>query len=158
MSSSAHPRLMILGTALAGLVLTLLPLPHWLAVAWPTFLVLVVLYWSTMMPRAGGMTLGFAAGLALDAFQGSVLGEHALALALVTYLAIRLHLLVRAKPLFEQSLFVFAALMAYEFLLWVIDGWSGHALSTPLRWLPTVTGGLLWPLVAGILGRFHQAR
>ena len=156
MASSAHPRLMILGTALAGLVLTLLPLPHWLAVAWPTFLVLVVLYWSTMMPRAGGMTLGFAAGLALDAFQGSVLGEHAL--ALVTYLAIRLHLLVRAKPLFEQSLFVFAALMAYEFLLWVIDGWSGHALSTPLRWLPTVTGGLLWPLVAGILGRFHQAR
>src|ERR1700744_3680423 len=155
---TTHPRLLILSTSLVGLVLTLLPLPHWAAVVRPTFLVLVVIYWSTMLPRAGGMTLGFAAGLALDAFQGSVPGEHALALSLVTSLAIRLHLLVRAKPLFEQSLFVFAALMAYEFLLWVIDGWSGHALSTPLRWIPTVTGGLLWPMVAGILGRFHLAR
>lgn len=155
---SAHPRLLILWTAIAGLILSLLPLPHLVALLRPSFLVLVVIYWSTMLPRAGGVTLGFVAGLILDAFQGSVLGEHALALSLVTYLTIRLHLLVRAKPLFEQSLFVFAALMAYEFLLWVIDGWSGHALSTPLRWIPTVTGGLLWPLVAGILGRFHMAR
>jgi rod shape-determining protein MreD len=155
---TAHPRLLIMWTAIAGLILSLLPLPHLAALLRPSFLVLVVIYWSTMLPRAGGVTLGFVAGLILDAFQGSVLGEHALALSLVTYLAIRLHLLVRAKPLFEQSLFVFAALMAYEFLLWVIDGWSGHALSTPLRWIPTVTGGLLWPLVAGILGRFHMAR
>ena len=155
---SPHPRLLILFSSLAGLILTLLPLPHIVAILRPSFLVLVVIYWSTMLPRVGGMTLGFAAGLILDAFQGSVLGEHALALSLVTYLAIRLHLLVRAKPLFEQSLFVFAALMAYEVLLWVIDGWSGHALSTPLRWIPTVIGGLLWPMVAGILGRFHLAR
>jgi rod shape-determining protein MreD len=55
-------------------------------------------------------------------FQGSLLGEHALALAFVTYLAIRLNLLVRAKPLFEQSLFVFAALMIYEFTA-VGDRW-----------------------------------
>ena len=62
----------------------------WLAVARPNFLVLVILYWSTMVPRAGGMMLGFVGGLALDVLQGSVLGEHALALAFVTYLAIRL--------------------------------------------------------------------
>jgi rod shape-determining protein MreD len=145
-------------SSLAGLLLSLVPLPHWAAILRPAFLVLVVLYWSTMMPRAGGMTLGFAAGLTLDAFHGSVLGEHALALSFVTYLAIRLNLLVRAKPLFEQSLFVFAALMAYEFLLWVIDGWSGYPLSTPTRWIPTLTGGLIWPLVVGILGRFHATR
>jgi len=156
--SERHPRLLILTTAIIGLVLMLVPLPHWATVFWPAFLVLVVLYWSIMMPRAGGMTLGFGSGLALDACQGSLLGEHALALSFVTYLAIRLHLLVRAKPLFEQSLFVFAALMAYEALLWVIDGWTGYALSTPTRWVPTLTGGLIWPLVVGLLGRFHLAR
>ena len=53
---------------------------------------------------------------------------------------------------------VFAALMVYEFLLWVIDGWSGHALSTPTRWVHTLTGGLIWPVVAGVLGRFHSTR
>ena len=111
-----------------------------------------------MLPRAGGLLLGYASGLALDVFQGSLLGEHALALAFVTYLAIRLHLMMRAKPLFEQSLFVFAALMVYESLLWVIDGWSGHPLSTPVRWVHAATGALIWPLVVGILGRFRATR
>lgn len=156
--SDRHPRMIVLTTAIVALILTVMPLPHWAAIVRPAFLVLVVLYWSTMMPRVGGMTLGFGSGLTLDLFQGSALGEHALALSFVTYLAIRLNLLVRAKPLFEQSLFVFAALMAYELLLWVIDGWSGYPLSTPTRWVHTLTGGLIWPLVVGVLGRFHTTR
>ena len=156
--SSRHPRLTVLATALIALILTVIPLPTWLAILRPAFLVLTVLYWSTMIPRAGGLLLGFGSGLALDLFQGSLLGEHALALAFVAYLAIRLNLLMRAKPLFEQSLFVFAALMVYEFLLWVIDGWSGHPLSTPARWVPALSGGLIWPVVVGVLGRFHSTR
>jgi len=156
--SSRHPRLTVLATALIALILTVIPLPAWFAILRPAFLVLTVLYWSTMIPRAGGLLLGFGSGLALDLFQGSLLGEHALALAFVAYLAIRLNLLMRAKPLFEQSLFVFAALMVYEFLLWVIDGWSGHPLSTPARWVPALSGGLIWPVVVGVLGRFHSTR
>ncbi|MGC2460934.1 MAG: rod shape-determining protein MreD [Steroidobacteraceae bacterium] len=156
--SDRHPRLIVLTTTIIAMVFTVAPLPTWLAIVRPAFLVLTVLYWSIMIPRAGGVLLGYASGLALDVFQGSLLGEHALALSLVTYLAIRLHLLMRAKPLFEQSLFVFAALMVYESVLWVIDGWSGHALSTPARWVHTLTGGLIWPLVVGILGRFHASR
>jgi rod shape-determining protein MreD len=156
--SDRHPRLVVLTTTIIAMVFTVAPLPTWLAIVRPAFLVLTVLYWSIMMPRAGGLLLGYASGLALDVFQGSLLGEHALALAFVTYLAIRLNLLMRAKPLFEQSLFVFAALMVYESLLWVIDGWSGHPLSTPARWVHTVTGALIWPLVVGILGRFRAPR
>jgi rod shape-determining protein MreD len=156
--SDRNPRLTILTTSIIGLVLTVAPLPTWLATVRPAFLVLTVLYWSIMIPRAGGLMLAFLGGLAIDVFQGSLLGEHALALAFVSYLGIRLNLLVRAKPLFEQSLFVFAALMVYEFLLWVIDGWSGHPLTTPARWVHTLTGGLIWPLVVGILGRFQPSR
>jgi len=66
-----------------------------------------------------------------------------------------LHLLMRAKPLFEQSIFVFAGLLVYEFLLWVIDGWSGHPTTGPARWVQTVSGGLIWPVIVGFLGRFH---
>jgi rod shape-determining protein MreD len=142
-------------TALVGLILTLVPLPHWVALARPAFLVLVVLYWSTMAPFSAGIGLGFVSGLALDVFEGSLLGEHALALAFVTYLAVRLHLLMRAKPLFEQSIFVFAGLLVYELLLWVIDGWSGHPTTGPARWISTLTGGLIWPVIVGFLGRFH---
>jgi rod shape-determining protein MreD len=156
--SDRSPGLTILTTSFIGLVLTIVPLTKWLAVVRPAFLVLIVLYWSIMVPRAGGLMLAFVGGIAIDVFQGSLLGEHALALAFISYLGIRLNLLVRAKPLFEQSLFVFAALMVYEFLLWVIDGWSGHPLTTSARWVHTLTGGLIWPLVVGILGRFQPSR
>jgi rod shape-determining protein MreD len=150
--------LIILLTSVTGLVLSILPLPGWLAVVRPAFLVLAVLYWSTMTPFVAGLMLGFVGGLALDVFQGSLLGEHALALSFVTYLAIRLNLMTRAKPIFEQSLYVWLALICYELLLWVIDGWTGRSSSSPLRWVHTLAGALIWPFVVGILGRFRSAR
>ena len=151
-------RVLVYATALAGLLLTLLPLPSFLGVIRPPFLVVVILYWSTMTPRAGGILIGFLAGMTLDLLQGTQLGEHALALSFVTYLAVRLHLLTRAKPIFEQSLFALIALLLYETLLWAIDGWSGHPLNSVLRWLPALTGAAIWPVTVGLLGRTHTPR
>jgi rod shape-determining protein MreD len=138
-------------TALFALVFTVLPLPVWLDVLRPAFLVLTVLYWSINAPRAGGIGLGFACGLVLDVFQGPVLGEHALALAIIAYIAGREHQRIRSKPAFQQSLLVFLGLLIYEFVLFAIDGWTGHPVTSPLRWLHCLTGALVWPPVAAVL-------
>jgi len=53
---------------------------------------------------------------------------------------------------------VWLALICYELLLWVIDGWTGRSSSSPLRWVHTLAGAMIWPFVVGILGRFHSAR
>jgi len=145
-------------TAIVGLILTVLPLPPWLSLVRPAFLVLTVLFWSISAPRAGGIALGFFAGLMLDVFQGPVLGEHALALCLVTYIAIREHQKIRSKPAFQQSLIVFAALVTYEFVLFAIDGWSGHPITNPLRWTHTVSGAILWAPVAAVLAATSDRR
>jgi rod shape-determining protein MreD len=141
----------LLLSTFVALVLTVLPLPPWLEMLRPAFLVLAVLYWSVNAPRTGGIALGFFAGLALDVFQGPVLGEHALALALVTYIVVREHQRIRSKPAIQQALIVFAALVVYEVVLFMIDGWTGHAVTTPLRWVHTLTGALIWPPAAAIL-------
>jgi rod shape-determining protein MreD len=107
---------------------------------------------------AGGMLLGFLAGLTLDVIGGTQLGQHALALSLITYLALKLHLLTRAKPLFEQAIFVFVALLVYEATLWAIDGFSGQATGSWTRWMHIPVGVALWPVVVGILGRLHAPR
>jgi rod shape-determining protein MreD len=152
-------RTRLLLSALLALVLTVLPLPWWLDVARPAFLVLTVLYWSVNAPRAGGLAIGFFAGLMLDVFQGPVLGEHALALSLITYIAVREHQRIRSKPAIQQALIVFPALMLYEVLLFMIDGWTGHPVTSPLRWVHTVSGALIWPPAAAILsyGAGHRA-
>jgi rod shape-determining protein MreD len=141
----------LLLTVLVALILTVLPLPPWLDVVRPAFLVLTVLYWSVNAPRIGGIALGFFAGLMLDVFQGPVLGEHALALTLVSYIAVREYQRIRSKPVVQQALIVFAALIVYEFVVFAIDGWTGHPVTSPLRWIHTVTGALLWPPAAAIL-------
>ena len=150
MSPDSRTRLML--SALVALILTVLPLPPLLDVVRPAFLVLTVLYWSVNAPRTGGLAIGFFAGLALDVFQGPVLGEHALALSLVTYIAVREHQRIRSKPVIQQALIVFAALIVYEVVLFMIDGWTGHPITSPLRWVHTVTGALIWPPAAAILG------
>ena len=149
MNTDSRGRMLL--AALVALILTALPLPPWLDILRPAFLVLMVLYWSVNAPRTGGLGLGFLAGLTLDVFQGPVLGEHALALVLVSYLAVREHQRIRSKPSFQQALFVFAALLIYEFVLFAIDGWSGHPVTSLQRWGHTVTGALVWPPAAAIL-------
>jgi rod shape-determining protein MreD len=153
-----EPRLWMIFSGLIALFLSVLPLPGWLDVVRPAFLVLAVLYFSISAPRAGGLALGFLAGVALDVFQGAVLGQHALALTLVTYITVREHQKIRSKPAFQQSLIVFFALIAYEFVVFAIDGWTGHPITNPLRWVHTLTGALIWPIAIALLERGHSAR
>ena len=148
---------MILSTII-GLGLQFLPLPAVFDDIRPAFLVLTVIYWSVAVPRAGGIALGFFSGVAIDVFMGAVLGQYALATSLIAYLAIRQHLLVRNKPVFEQTLLVALALTIYEVVVWVIDGWSGHRMGGITRWLHVLTGAVVWPVVTAILGQTHSRR
>ncbi|NJO13314.1 MAG: rod shape-determining protein MreD [Gammaproteobacteria bacterium] len=149
-------RLPMIVSAVIALVLSVLPLPHWGEVGRPDFLVIVVLYWAIMSPRAGGLLLAFIAGLALDAAKGVVLGQHALALTLATAIAINLHLRIRVFPILHQALTIFMLLVIYQFVLYWIDGASGHPVTTMWRWLPAFTGAALWPVFAGLLGIAYQ--
>jgi len=109
-------------------------------------------------PRAGGLTLAFISGLALDVFKGAVLGQYALTTSLVGYIAIRQHNLIRNKPPFEQMIFAGIVLFLWELLLLLIDGWAGQSVSGAMRWLHLPFSALSWFLVAGVLGRLHSSR
>ena len=143
-------------SSLVALALGVLPLPQALEAFRPDFLVLVVLYWSIELPRAGGLTLAFVAGLALDVIQGVVLGQHALALTLIAAWATHLRLRLRVFSILSQSLTIFALLTAYQFVLFWVDGATGNPVTNFGRWLAPVIGALLWPLIIGILRRLHD--
>jgi rod shape-determining protein MreD len=153
-----EPRAGMVLTAFTALFFTILPLPPWADVLRPPFLVLAVLYWSIAAPRAGGIALGFLAGLSLDVFHGSVLGQHALALSVVTYITVREHQKIRSKPVFQQSLIVFGALMLFEFIVFAIDGWTSHPGPGAMRWVHAITGAMVWPVANALLGRSHSPR
>jgi len=143
-------------SALVALALAVLPLPSMLESLRPDFLVLVVFYWSIELPRAGGLTLAFIAGLALDVIHGVVLGQHALALTLMAAWATHLRLRLRVFSMLSQCLTIFALLTGYQFILFWVDGATGNPVTAFGRWLAPVIGALLWPVLAGILRRLHE--
>jgi rod shape-determining protein MreD len=140
-----------LWTSALALMLQVIPLPMWpAAVRPPPFAVLVLLAWSMVAPQLGGVGLGFALGLALDVWRGAVLGQHALATALIAYVTIRQRLIIRSKPVFEQTLLVAGLLLLWEIVVWAIDGWTGHSTTGWTRWLPVLTGSMLWPVASAL--------
>jgi rod shape-determining protein MreD len=143
-------------SSLVALALAVLPLPSILEAFRPDFLVLVVLYWSIESPRAGGLTLAFMGGLALDVIHGVVLGQHALALTLMAGWATHLRLRLRVFSMLSQCLTIFAFLTGYQFVLFWVDGATGNPVTTFGRWIAPVIGAFLWPPIVGTLSRLHE--
>jgi rod shape-determining protein MreD len=151
-------RLPMLLSAVVALALAVIPLPSALDALRPDFLVLVVFYWSIESPRAGGLTLAFFAGIALDVIKGVVLGQHALALTLMAAWATYLRLRLRVFSVLSQSLTIFAFLSGYQFILFWVDGATGNPVTSFSRWLAPVIGAAIWPFLASTLGRLHGQR
>lgn len=157
-SDARSPRLTLLAAALVALVLSAVPLPHVLDLLRPDFLLLTLIWFALMLPRAGGLASAWLAGLAFDAFHGAVLGENALAFVVIAFLVHRFHLRMRMYPLSQQALVVLVLLLLYQFLLFWIDGVTGQPVNAWVRWLPVLTGALLWPVLTGLLGRIMTRR
>ncbi len=151
-----EPRWAVTFTVLLALIAQVVPLPDWLPDIRPSFIALVIIYWGIYAPHAGGIFAPWLAGIALDLFKGEVLGQNALAIALVAYIAMSLHQRLRNQTLVQQSLFVFAVLTLNEFVIWAIEGWSGHSMSSSWRWIQPMIGAMLWPFIALLAGRTHQ--
>jgi len=148
----------ILAITLAALIATVVPLPGWLEMIRPDFVALTVLWFTLLSPRLTGLFYAWGAGLVLDAFSGVLLGQHALALIVIVYVASKLRLQVRAFPPLQQSAVVLALLFLHEFLLFWLDGVSGHPVTDWRRWLAVPIGAACWPLIAGFYPRMAGRR
>ena len=153
MESSWSETLLPLGTLVIALLLSILPLPEVIVSFRPDWVAIVLVYWSLFKPGHFGFLTAFWLGLALDTLYGSLLGQHALALLTVTYIARHFHLRIRVFPIWQMSVTVLALLALYEFLLFWADGVAARTVLAVDRWVPVAIGALLWPLVFASMGR-----
>ena len=132
---------------MATLALAAVPLPDALAPFRPDWVAVVLLYWSLMAPRHFSLMTAFWMGIALDTLSGALLGQNALALLVIVYLAEKFYLRLRVFPVSQQAITVLLLLALYEFILFWIDGMAGRTVSLVERWLPPLTGTLAWLLM-----------
>ena len=141
------------------LALAVVPLPGIIAPFRPDWVAVVLLYWSLMAPRRFSLLTAFWMGLALDTLTGALLGQHALALLVVVYVAERFHLRLRVFPVSQLALTVLILLGLYEFILFWIDGVADRTVPLIQRWAPPLTGTLAWLVLLALLdSRRGEAR
>ncbi len=134
-------------TIIIALMLTMVPLPASVDPFRPDWIALILIFWAISVPASYGVGVAWVVGIILDVTQGTLLGQHALALCVVVFVTAKFHLLMRVFPLLQLTATVFALLSLYQFLLFWINGVAGVTAPTSVYWGPVLTGALLWPLL-----------
>ena len=150
-SGGGMRRLPVVITIIVALMLMVVPLPDWAAPFRPDWIALTLIYWAMMLPRTWSVGSAWLIGIVLDVAQGTVLGQHALALCLIVFITVRFHLLMRVFPMQQLTATVFAILALYQFILFWINGVAGIDVPAVDYWGPVITGTLLWPFVLMVL-------
>jgi rod shape-determining protein MreD len=139
----------IYGSLLLAFTVHLLPLGR--LAGMPDLLAVALVFWNVHQPRRVSVGLAFVFGLALDVHQGAVLGQHALAYTLLSYVAVVIHRRLLWFGVFEQALqlvLLFAAARAVSLVVRLVagDGFPGWWLL-----LAPVLEAALWPLATWLL-------
>lgn len=138
-------------TLIVGLLLMILPLPHWAVAFRPAWLLLVMIYWSIALPHRVGILTAWSMGLALDVMQGTLMGENALAFALIIYITAKMHRQFRLFSLLTQSVTLFALLLLSQLLIFWLQGLQGQTVS--MKWFlgAPLVSACLWPWIFFVL-------
>ena len=119
--------------------------------AQPDLLAVVLVFWNVHQPRRVGVGLAFLFGLLMDVHQGALLGQHALAYTLLSFVAITIHRRLLWFGIVEQTLQVFPVFLAAHAVALVVRLLAGDMFPGWWLLLAPVLEALLWPLVTLLL-------
>ncbi len=144
----ANP-LFIATTLLVALGLDMLPLGR--QPAMPDLLALALVFWNVHQPRRVGVGWAFAFGLIMDVHQAALLGQHALAYTLLSYVAVNIHRRLLWFGVVEQALQILPLFFGAHVVSLAVRMLAGGMF--PGWWLLLAPGveALLWPLVTVML-------
>lgn len=137
----------------AALLLTMVAnMVVWGRAAWaPNLLSIVLVFWTVHQTRRVGMAVAFVAGLLVDVHHGGLLGQHALAYTVLTYLAIMVHRRLRWFAVMDQAVQVFPLFLLAHGVEVLLSLLVGGGLPGWWAVLAPVLEALLWPLVSLVL-------
>ena len=132
-------------TILVSLVLTIMPLPLGLKPFWPDWAAMVIIYWAIALPHRVSIGVAWVVGFLLDILLGTVLGVHAVSLAIVIFGVSSNFQKVRNFSVWQQAVIIGAFLVLYHILVFWLNRfllnvnfsfeYIAPALSSALFWL-----------------------
>lgn len=123
--------------------------------ALPTWLPIVLMAWAISCPQWINLGIAFVLGFIVDQLQGSLLGQHSLALVAMVYLAVKLQARLRINPLLQQSILIMVLLLIYQALFFWPAGLLGQ-LPHWSYWLSPLWAIVLWPVISILSNRLQM--
>lgn len=136
---------------LTAFVLSILPLPLWAVWFRPEWVLMVVFYWVIANPERLGLAFAWLIGILLDALNGTVLGEHALALIIPVFI---IQIWSRRRvtfPYWQTILFIGLMIFVYKLILWLVQGLIGQFLFSMYYFISVLISMVFWPWIEALL-------
>ena len=134
---------------LLALFIDMLPLGR--VPAMPQVTAVVLVFWNVHQSRRIGVGWAFLLGLLIDVSHGAVLGQHALAYAVLAFAAVSLHRRLLWFGVVEQMLHVLPMFAAAHLLMVGARLAVGGMAPSPWLIAAPVLEALLWPIATAVL-------
>ncbi|OGA73335.1 MAG: rod shape-determining protein MreD [Betaproteobacteria bacterium RIFCSPLOWO2_12_FULL_65_14] len=144
----ARVRTIVASFALA-LFLNFLPWPDLRFV--PDFVALVLAFWCVRQPHLVGLGVAWALGLVVDAGNGVLLGQHALAYSLLAFLSIWLSRRILWFGPILQAAHVAVVLVVAQTLVLLVRLAAGDSFPGWALYVSPLAAAVLWPMVTWLL-------
>ena len=141
--------LFIWSTLLGALAFNLVPLGR--QPAMPDLLALALVFWNVHQPRRVGVGLAFMFGLLIDVHEGALLGQHALAYTMLSFVAITIHRRLLWFGLAEQALQIVPVFFAAHLVSLLVRMLAGGMFPGWGLFLAPLFESLLWPVATVLL-------
>lgn len=132
-------------TMIAVFVLTIIPLPVFIAAARPAWVLLFVLYVQCYLPRYFRVTWVFLFGLCLDVLSSTLMGEHAFVLLLTTWIMMHFTRRFNFFSTMQQMLLILLFCLFYQFVIFLMDAYLGYPQNMLYVAVSALTTTLVWP-------------
>jgi len=117
----------------------------------PDFVALTLTFWCVRQPRLVGLGIGWLVGLLLDAGNGVLLGQHALAYSLLAFASISLSRRIMWFPWLLQAMHVAILLVGAKAIEVLVRVAAGAQFPGWTLLVGPLIGALLWPVVSFLL-------
>ncbi len=136
-------------TLLLAFAFNMLPLGRMPAM--PDLLAVALVFWGVHQPRRVGVGMAFVFGLLMDVHQGALLGQHALAYTLLSFIAITVHRRLLWFGVLEQTLQIAPIFFAAHGVALAVRLVAGDMFPGWSLLLAPVFEAAMWPLATLLL-------
>lgn len=154
--AATSPWWFISTSILIALVLSIMPLPIELRPFWPNWAALIVIYWAMALPHRVNIGTAWIVGFLLDILLGTILGVHALALAIVTFVVSSNFQKLRNFSVWQQSFLIGVFLVLYHIIVFWVNRFI-LSLNFSIEYImPALSGAVLWLWLFPLLRSFRR--